>query len=204
VLLLALRGVAAAGEKFSWDLRTILAANVAIWFGYLVVLVALLVILYRRNETGFRSQDIARARPAAVTKGLVIATYVASTAWIVGLAWIMGDGVVAVAVLLLTMMLATWNLRRMRCLSEADAHRLHARCHSTLCAGLLVVVNLRVDHWVAPLYRVSVEEMRGLLPMTAIHLLTAGLLCWALALLRVTDRNFRRRGALEKKPKAGL
>jgi hypothetical protein len=92
----------------------------------------------------------------------------------------------------------------MKRISFADAHRVHARRHSPLCAGLLVVLNLRVDHWVAPLYRVSVEEMRGLLPMTAIHLLTAGLLCWALAPLRVTDRSFRRRGALEKKPKAGL
>lgn len=189
LLLLALRGVAALAEHRGWRLESLLEASIGIWFCYLMILASLFVFMYRRMEAAFRGEPVAAAVDGRWT---IIATYVASTAWIIGLAWLLGDGGAALLVLLLTGMLAAWHLRELGGRVGWPAQQLTFACHAALCVGLLLVVNLRLDLWVAPLYGVPVEEMRGALDMGLIHMLTGVLIGWAALLFMITGRRSRR------------
>lgn len=187
-LLLGLNVVANLGANQHWNIRTILAANVGLWFVYLLILATLLVVQHRRSQAGFANDTGGNGavRPARNPAATLIATYFATSAWIIGLAWVMGDGATALFVTVLTVAFATWNLRRIRHLPDAAADRLTTACHAGLCGVLLLLVNLRVQHWVAPLYNVSADEMRRLLPMGTIHLLTVLLVVWTGLLLAAT------------------
>lgn len=190
-LLLALRGVAALAEHRQWVPGSVIKASVGVWFCYLMILVTLLVLFYRRLETGFREQAAA-GEATPVSKNLraeLIATYVASTAWMVGLAWLMGDGVAALIIVVLTTALAGWNFREARRRSGWAVYQLNFSCHAALCTGLLLAANLRLDRWVAPLYRMPVDEMHVALPMGTIHLLSAALVIWAGVLFMLTKRR---------------
>ena len=188
LLLLALRGVAALGEHRRWRLESLLEANIGIWFCYLMILASLFVLMYRRMEAAFRDG------PAAADvdgRWAIIATYVASTAWIIGLAWLLGDGGAALLILFLTGMLATWHLRELRGRVGWPGQQLTFASHASLCVGLLLVVNLRLDLWLAPLYGASMEELRGALDMGLIHILTGVLIGWAALLFMITGRRSR-------------
>jgi RNA polymerase sigma factor (sigma-70 family) len=185
LLLLALRGVAAWGERRQWRLESVLEAHTGIWFGYLVILASLFVVMYRRIEAAFR--DESAAAPVDGTWSIV-ASYVASTGWIVGLAWLLGDGGMALLITLATGMLATWHLRELRARKGWPAQQLTFACHAALCAGLLLVVNLRLDRWLAPLYGVPLDVLREALDLQLIHLLTGLLIAWTGALFLITGR----------------
>lgn len=185
LLLLALRGVAAWSERRHWPLESVLEASTGIWFGYLVILTSLFVIMYRRMEAAFRDEP-----EAARTDGRwgIVASYVASTGWIIGLAWLLGDGGVALLITLATTALATWHLRELRARKGWPAQQLTFACHAALCLGLLVIVNLRLDRWLAPLYGISTAEMSDALDMELIHLLAATLVGWTGLLFMITGR----------------
>ncbi len=185
LLLLALRGVAALGEQRHWPLESVLEASSGIWFGYLVVLASLFVVMYRRIEVAYREEPA--AAPADGTWG-VVASYVASTGWIIGLAWLLGDGGVALLITFATVMLATWHLRELRTRPGWPGQQLTFACHATLCAGLLLIVNLRLDRWLAPLYGVSVDTLRDALHLELIHILSGLLVAWTAALFALTGR----------------
>lgn len=190
-LVLGIRGVDELAAKQHWEIRTAINVNVGIWACYLMILTTLLVVLYRRGATGFHRQADAGeiVNPVRGSAAIIIGSYIASTGWIIGLAWLMGDRGVAGLVTVLTVGLAAWNLRQLRGLSPAAAHPLIMACHAGLCGVLLLIVNLRIHHWMAPLYRVSVDEMHRLLPMTMIHLFTLLLVVWAVVLLVATKRK---------------
>ncbi len=190
-LILALRGVAGIAEHFDWSLRITAATHVGIWFSYLLVLTTLLVLLYRHEAAGHQdTRGAAQGDRGGPNWPLMLAgTYIASTAWIIGLTWLMGDTLVAVFIAGGTVVLATWNIRKVRKASPAAAHRTIMICHASLCGMLLLIANLRIAFWVAPLYGVSVDEMARLLPMTAIHLLSGFLVCWAAVLLALLQRK---------------
>jgi hypothetical protein len=59
--------------------------------------------------------------------------------------------------------------------------------HVALALGMvLVILNLRIDVWLASYRGVSVTEIHQLLPMWVIHLLTLALLIWTGVLLAMT------------------
>lgn len=193
VLVLALRGVATLGESWQWSMRRVIEASVWIWFGYLMIVTTLLVVAYRRAEAEFRRRAVGGEPPPTPTHPMaeLIGTYVASTAWIIGLACLMGDGGAALLITVFTVALAAWNLREMRRRTGWEAQKFNFGCHAVLCGWLLFAANLRVAHWTAPLFRVPVGEMRALLSLETVHLLTVVLAAWAGLLLGLTRRFAR-------------
>ena len=181
--MLGLYAVDALGSAGHWEVRTTLFAGVGVWCCYLMVLTMLLVVMYRVGAEG-------QPRPAAGTPpGMLAGMYFATSAWITGLAWMMGDRAAAGFIAVATVVMAAWNLHGLRHRTGLAAHQLTSGCHAALCAVLLLVVNLRVDRWLAPIYNVSLDEMHRLLPMAAIHVLTLLLLGWVGALLALTGRK---------------
>lgn len=202
-LLLALRLTHARAEAAGWDLATVLSVNTWIWSGYVLVLTTLLVLMYRRGEAKAATVgggDTAQVGGPPVKRGVavLVGTYVASTAWLVGFAWMMGDGLVAAVVVGVTVVLAVWNHRQARTRRGVAAHRLAMTCHAGLCLFLLAVVNLRIEPWLATLYHVSRAAMHEALPIVTIHGVTVGVIVWAVALLAITRRGARRDGKGEE------
>lgn len=179
---LGLYGVDAMGSAWHWEVRTTLFAGVGVWCCYLMVLAMLLVVMYHRGVEGQR-------RPAGTPWGMLAGMYCATSSWIIGLAWMMSDRASAGFIVLATLAMATWNVHARRHRTGVALHQLTSGCQAALCAVLLLVVNLRVDRWLAPIYNVSLDEMHRLLPMSAIHILTALLLAWVGALLALPGRK---------------
>jgi RNA polymerase sigma factor (sigma-70 family) len=180
--MLGLYAVDAAGAAWHWEVRTTLFAGVGVWCCYLMVLTMLLVVMYRAGAAGQR-------QPAGTPRGMLAGMYCATSCWITGLAWMMGDRAAAWFIAIATVGIAAQNLRGLRHRNGLAAHQLTSGSHAALCLVLLLVVNLRVDRWLAPIYHVSLDEMHRLLPMAAVHVLTLLLLAWVGALLALTRRN---------------
>ncbi len=162
-----------------------------LWCGYLMILGALLAIAFSKACSLCRPNAAVGSWAAPMPLRTIIFTlfgvYVASTAWIIWLAWVVGDRWTAAIFAAITAGLASWNLQKVRARTKAEAARLNAIFNGLLCAIILGVVNLRVDRWLAPIYDVSVGEMYRLLPMMIVHGLTVFLICWVGAILLLTQ-----------------
>ncbi len=177
------------GEDQHWPIQTFVWAGTALWSGYLMILGALLAIAFGKASALCRSGPAGAyaARPSLRAHlPAVLGVYVASTAWIIGLTWFLRDRWTSAVLALIAVGLAAWNLRKVRGQTKAEAARLNAIFNGILCGVILVVVNLRVDRWLAPIYGVSLEEMHRLLPMGLVHLLTGLLVGWIAAVLLLT------------------
>jgi RNA polymerase sigma factor (sigma-70 family) len=184
--MLGLYGADALGSAWHWEVRTTLFAGVGVWCCYLMVLAMLLVVMYRRGVEGQRWPT---GTPQEMPRGMLVGMYCATSSWMIGLAWMMGDRVSAAFIAVATIGMAAWNVHARRHRTGVALHQLTSGCQATLCGVLLVVVNLRVDRWLAPIYHVPLDEMHRLLPMSAIHVLTVLLLGWIGALLALTGRK---------------
>ena len=116
----------------------------------------------------------------------ILGVYVASTAWMIWLAWVTGDHGTALLFAGATVGLMAWNVQHVRNLSASATHLPNSLFSAGLYGVILAVVNLRVDRWLAPIYGVSLAEMHRLLPMTTVHLLTAVLVGWVGLVFRLT------------------
>ncbi len=179
-LLLGLAGLGALADARDWppDLR--LRNQTFLWFAYLLALATLIVILYRRGDG---AEQAAPPRQATL---MLAGTYLATTAWLIGLAAVTGDTATALVLAAATAGLGLANHRANRQRPAASAHRTNLAFHAVLCAVLLLAANVRVAHWLAPLHRVSVPEMEALLSLPRIHALTVGLVIWTALLLRLS------------------
>jgi TM2 domain-containing membrane protein YozV len=60
--------------------------------------------------------------------------------------------------------------------------------HLALCWGtILVILNLRLDVWLAAAHRCSLAEIHSLLPAWVVPVLTLALLLWAGLILKLTE-----------------
>lgn len=176
---LGLRGVSAWGEYRQWDHATLLQGQTLVWTGYLAVLAVLLVANYRRTPA--KDAPTVGSSPA-----LLLSMYVATSAWMIGFAGMMGDGPTALILTVITALVGFRNWRQGRGQNAAAVHRLNFACHAVLCGVLVLTANLRVDDWLAALHQVPLDEMHRLLPMTRIHLLTLLVIAWTAGWLWLT------------------
>ena len=168
-------------ENLHWQKRTHLLAGTGVWMVYLVAFSALMVANYRRPV----GKPVVELSPRK-TAGVVAAVYIASSAWIIGFTWVIGDRLVALLMILLALGLMAENIRRVRHASAEVRHRVIAKFNGWFCVLLLAIVNLRVDRWLATFYQLSLPEVHTILPMSTVHLLTAGVLGWTALLLVLT------------------
>jgi RNA polymerase sigma factor (sigma-70 family) len=174
---------------------TTTAPMVAVWFGYTMIAVTLIVLMLR-GKVALRRQMIAEglvpsASPApvpmkkriAMTAGFLTATF-----WVlIFLAWQTGDRPVALGIAAGAFLLGAvplWLGRNpARPVDEAKAGGWYVSFCGLVFLGLL---NWRLDFWLAQIYGVSADTMQLLLPTAMIHWLSAMVVAWTAALVLVT------------------
>lgn len=193
-LMVAFGVLTGLSEQLHWEKRTHLLAATGVWVAYLLAFSVLMVANYRRpvmKPGAGPDQTPEAACPPRRTAGVVAAVYVASSAWLIGFTWLIGDRVTTALMILLTAGLAAENIRRVLHVSAEVRHRVIAKFNGLFCALLIGIVNLRVDRWLATLYGLSLPEVHAILPMSTVHLLTLGVFGWVAVLLAVTHPRAR-------------
>jgi len=171
------------------------APLLAVWYAFATIAVTLIVLMLRGKATLRRQLAaeglIASAAPAPVSmkkRAAMAAGFLTAVFWSeIFLAWRTGDravaGEIAAGVFLLGA-IPLWLARyRARPIDEAKAGNQYVGFCGLVFLGIL---NWRLDVWLAPIYGVSLDTMERLLPMAAIHWLSAVAVAWTAGLLYVT------------------
>jgi RNA polymerase sigma factor (sigma-70 family) len=200
----ALYGAAFLARSAGLDRRqdwTATAPEVAVWFGYAMIAVTLIVVL-KRGTAALRRQMpaeglIPSAAPAPVSNWMRVAQvagFLTAVFWVViFLAWRTGDQAVAGGIVAGVLLLgaAPFLLARLR-LWPAD-HAKAGNGYVGFCGLVfLAVLNWRLDVWQAVIHGVDLGTMHRLLPMALVHWLSAILVAWTAALIFVTRPDGRR------------
>jgi RNA polymerase sigma factor (sigma-70 family) len=171
------------------------APMVAVWFVFSMAAVTLVVLMLRgkaalqRQMLQEASSALADAPPPslqrriATTVGFLVAVF-----WsLVFLAWRTGDRPVALALAAGVVLLgaAPFALQRGRAW-PADEARAGGWYVSFCALVFLVVLNWRLDVWMAPVYGVDLATMHRLLPPGLIHWLSAIAVAWTTTLVLLT------------------
>lgn len=177
------------------------APMVAIWFGFTLVALTLIVFLMRgrnalrRQMLAAGSTDAATPQPVPLSRRIAItAAFLTSLFWVlIFVAWRTGDRTVSLAIaggVFLLGALALW-FGRHRSDPIAEAR---GGCQFVAFCGIvfLVVLNWRLHVWMAPVYHVDVATMHRLLPPALLFALSAFVVGWTTALVLVTRPDRRR------------
>ena len=179
---------------------TATAPVVAIWFGYAMIAVTLIVFLIRGRSSLRRQmidegriQSSGQARTPMKRRVTVTAGSLTAIFWVlIFLAWKTGDwpgavGIVCVAVLLGAIPL--WLGRNVP--STANEGKAGGWYLASCGLVFLAILNWRLEVWLAPMYGVGMDAMGRLLPMAIIHWLSAILIAWTAALVFITQADHK-------------
>ena len=188
---LALRALAQHGE---WTDRTFYGAMAGFWWFYIIVIATVMVILFRQMLAIRRQSEKEVGTPQTsgiqLTLGtrlvVVVGIYLSAFLWLINLAWRGRDlpsaGIMTAAMLVLAAS-HFFQVRRRTGVAAARA----AIAHVTLAwAVILVILNCRVDVWLAAQRETDLAEIHGLLPVWVIPALTLALVIWVGILLALT------------------
>ncbi len=198
VFVVTLPAVAALARSAGLDRRgdwTTTAPATAVWFGFTMIAVTLIVFMLR-GKAALRRQMLAAGlvpsfppapvpmkKRVAMTAGFLTAVF-----WVpIFLAWQTGDRTVALGIAGGTLLLGAVPLWLGRNPSRAGDEAKAGAWYVSFCGLVFLgLVNWRLDVWLAPIYGVGVDTMQQLLPMPIIHWLSAIVIAWTAALLFVT------------------
>jgi len=174
---------------------TTTAPMVAVWFGFTMIAITLIVFLLR-GKAALRRQMVAEGlvpstppAPVPMKKRVAMAAgFLTAVFWVpIFLAWQTGDRTVALGIAAGAFLLGAiplWLGRNpSRPVDEAKAGGRYVSFCGLVFLGLL---NWRLNVWLAFIYGVGADTMQRLLPMAIIHWLSAIVIAWTAALLFVT------------------
>ncbi len=174
------------------------APMVAVWFGFAMISVTLIVFLMR-GKAALRRQLAAEglipsAAPAQVSmkKRVAMAVgFLTAVFWSeIFLAWRTGDSAVAGGIVVGVFLLGAiplWLARyQPQPIDEAKAGSRYVAFCGLVFLGIL---NWRLDVWLAPIYGVDLNTMQHLVPMALIHWLSGMAVGWTAALAFITQAD---------------
>jgi len=187
--------VKALGESCHWAAATKYAVMAGFWWFYAAVAAAIMVVAFRQIITIRRQFEAAGgvsqpsgASPTWRTRLALVACLHLAFSWVVYLAWDTGDRAWAAWSAAALVLMAAWYVYRLRGMagSVSASIRVTATHIAVLCGAALVVLNLRMDVWLAERREVSLDEIHQLLPIWVMPLLTIGLVAWVAILWMMT------------------
>jgi hypothetical protein len=182
-----------------WSDQTFFSAMAGFWWFYAAVVATLTIVMFRRllalREQGEKAGETHRPgmRPLRPASNAVVVggTCLAIFSWLVWIAWQSHDPASAVIIAGLMVGLGLWHFANMRGKIGLTGMRVVAR-HLVLCWGLvLVILNLRLDVWLANNCHCSLAEIHSLLPAWVVPLLTLALILWSGLILALTRPSHR-------------
>ena len=180
----AMRSLSRYLEWPDWTFYPVMA--VFWWFSATVVVTVSIVmgrwILAIRQQ----SEEAIETRGAATTPmkpgtrlAMVVGLYLGFFSWLIYLAWRAHDVVWATIITAVMVGLGAWHFLHWRGRTGVAAMRVTAGHLAVIWGIILVIVNWRLDVWLASRRGVSLCDIYQLLPMWNVHLLTAGFCVWA-------------------------
>lgn len=195
--LLAQPAVKALGRHHHWSDSTWVGVMAGFWWFYAAV-AALIIILHFRRILAIRGQLEASGSvtPKLTLTGgkrllYVAGLYLALFSWLIYLAWDTGDHLWAWIIAAIMITLFAWRLYQGRGKAGAAAIRMVGRDFVLAFAAIFVVLNLRMDVWVAERRDVSVAEVQQFLPIWLLPLLSLALVVWVALVIALTKPTRR-------------
>jgi len=173
-------------QRYTWSNQTVLWAMTGFWWFYSIVVAAFIVFFVRRvralrrrieQEPGVPETT---GTPLTFKSALVVITgiYVASFFWLICLAYLANDRLWAAIIAGIMAVLFVWHFLRARSRSGATSLQ-GAIGHVALAwAIILVILNLRLQVWLATFRGVGLVELHRLLPAWVVPLATLFLVLW--------------------------
>ena len=189
----------ALSRHFQWSDPTYFSAMAGFWWFYAIVVATLTVVMVRRflalrrqsEAAGETVRSAVRLMTPAARAAVAAGTYLAFFSWLISEAWRFNDRVTAGILAALMVGLAVWKFVSLRGKIGVVAMRTVAWHLALAWAIILVVLNLRLDVWMAAAHGCSLAEMHRLFPAWVVPVLTLTVVLWAglvLALTRPTPR----------------
>jgi hypothetical protein len=187
------------GDHFAWNDRTFFCAMSGFWLFYAMVISTWIIFIYRRVQAApqqGREPGEERARAAApmnsFTRMLVmIGTNLMVFAPVILVSWSWGDRITAGVIVAVMLALSAWHFLLFRGKTGSASMVTYIGQLASSCGVVLLVINLRLDVWAAARYGVTVADVRRMLPIELIAILTLVLVIWAAAFLFLTRRSSR-------------
>jgi len=184
-------------NHYHWNDRELFVVMAGFWWCYAMVLQTISIIGFAGLLGTSQRQEEARSTPPAMAPGtmatVVIGVHLMLFSWLVRLAWLASDVMVAgtIAAMMVALGVAAYVNTRGRT-GAALARACNA--HVTVCGALILAIfNLRFDVWAASGYGVSVVEVHQRVPIWIIPLLSLVFVAWGGAVLAVVRAKPRLR-----------
>jgi len=175
---------------------TATAPMVAVWFGFTMITLTLIVFMIR-GKAALRRQMIteglvspaAPAAPSMKKRVAMTVGFLTATFWVlIFLAWQTGDRTVAGGIVASVFLLAAVPLWLARNRPPSVDEQTGGSWYVSFCGLVfLAILNWRLDVWLASIYGVDVDVMHRLLPMAIVHWLSAIVVAWSVALVFITQ-----------------
>jgi len=196
--LIGVAPLARSAEAYHRQDWTTTAPMVAVWFGYAMIAVTLIVFMIR-GKGALRRQMAAEgiiqpATPAPVSlkkRVAMTAGFLTASFWVlIFLAWQTGDRFVAAGIVAGVFLLGAVPLWLGRNRSSTVDDEKAGGWYVSFCGLIFLgILNWRLDVWLAPMYGVGTDAMDRLLPMALIHWLSAVAIAWTAALVFITQAD---------------
>ena len=182
------------GHRYAWSSQTFLWASLAFWWFYSIVVAAFIVIyirgihsMRRRIE---RQPGVPEMTGAPLTFQSAVAAimgiYVASFSWLVYLALCAHDRLWAAITVGIVALLFVWHLLQSRGQTGATILQGAVGHVAIAWAIVFVIVNLRLQVWLAALMGVDLVQFHRLLPVWVVPSATLFLVLWVVAVAALT------------------
>jgi hypothetical protein len=174
------------GQHFQWSGRELFAALAIFWWFYCCVMVVAMSVMARRNLAfGMRGREAGETVPPAavpmnaVTLAMVVAgVHLALFFALIRVAWNANDLMAAGTIAGTAVVLSVAAFLRIRGKTGAEVARASSLHLGICCAVMLMVLNLRIDVWVASAYGVTVAEADRLQPTWIVPVLSLAFVIW--------------------------
>jgi RNA polymerase sigma factor (sigma-70 family) len=186
-------GVFALNNYFEWSAPTFFRVMACFWWFYAMFLATLsipvlqrvLAIRQERHEISGISQTACTPQKVIAGVAMVVGVHLACFWWLIALALHAQDQTSARVITSVMMALIFWNFARFRGRTGAAIIRAVAQHQAWIWGIILVILNFRLNAWLASLRGSDLAEMHRLLPVWVIPLLTCALVAWVGLLIRI-------------------
>ena len=175
----------AVRHHFEWSGRTFYAVMAGFWWISAIVFATWTIVMFWRR-LAMRGQTTRAPMSVGARVAVVAGIYVGSFSWLIALASMAHDQLFAAIIAVTMVVLGVWHFVLLRGQTGAAAMWAGLRRIALVWGIILVILNVRLDTWLAAIRGTDLAEIHRLLPMWVVPLLTLSLLIWVAVVSALT------------------